>query len=73
TLIDQFVMQGITGPSLHDVGLGLFVSERNCGHHVSSQIDTENSDGSERKRNSEEDVGEEGRDLGDIGSESVCN
>ncbi|GMS85840.1 hypothetical protein PENTCL1PPCAC_8015, partial [Pristionchus entomophagus] len=71
TLIDQFVMERVTRSSLHDVRLGLFISERNGGDHVSSQINAEDSDGSERKGNTEEDVDEEGRDLENVGSESV--
>ena len=57
--------------TLHDVGFGFFVGEGDGGHHVSSQVDTEDGDSSEGKRNTEENVGEEGRDLGNVGGEGV--
>jgi len=42
-------------------------------YHVGTQIDTEDGDGAEGQRNVAEDEEQEGRDLGDVGRQSVGN
>lgn len=42
-------------------------------HHVSAQVDTEDGDRSQWKRNVSNDEEEEGRDLRDVAGQCVCN
>lgn len=50
-------------------------NSRDCGsrwtYHVSSQIDAQNGDGSERERNVAQDERQEGRDLRNVGCQRV--
>lgn len=53
----------------------MLYKKRSCGsrwtYHVSSQIDAQNGDGSERERNVAQDERQEGRDLRNVGRERV--
>lgn len=44
-----------------------------AAHHVSAQVDAEDGDSSQRKRNAGDDEEEEGRDLGDVAGQRVRN
>lgn len=44
-----------------------------AAHHVSAQVDAEDGDSSQRKRNAGDDEEEEGRDLGDVAGQRVCD
>jgi len=71
TFVYKFVSEWISGLPLHDVGLSLLVSHGDGGHHVSSQVNTEDCDGSKRQGDISKNEKKEGRDLGNIGSKSV--
>jgi len=73
SLVDKLIGELVSWVSLHNVGLGLFVSEGDGGEEISSQIDAENGDGTERKRNGENHEDEEGSDFRDVGSEGVSD
>jgi len=66
SLIDKFVGEWISRLSLHDVGLGLLVGHGDSGHHVGSQVDTKDGDGSKWKRDISQNEEKEGGDLGDV-------
>merc|ERR1719309_77807 len=51
----------------------LIVSHGDGGHHVSSQVNTEDCDGSKGQGDISKNEKEEGRDLGNIGSKSVSD
>lgn len=44
-----------------------------CAHHVSAQVNAEDGDGAQRKRNAGDDEEEEGRDLWDVAGQRVGN
>merc|ERR1719188_213732 len=71
SLIDKFVSEGVPGLSLHDVGLCLLVGHGDGGHHVGSQVDTQDGDGSKRKWDISQDEEKEGGDLGNVGGQGV--
>ncbi|KAF3857443.1 hypothetical protein F7725_009302 [Dissostichus mawsoni] len=74
--IYKFICFGVSGLSLHDVALSFFISQgdgRYLGenkikraHHVSSQVDTEDGDGSQGQRDVGADEEEEGDDGGKV-------
>lgn len=72
-LIDKFVLEWITRLSLHDVALCTFISHGNSWYHVSSQVNTQDSDGSERQRDVQQNEEQEWGDLGDVGGQCVSN
>jgi len=47
TLVDEFVGKGVSGLTLHDVGLSLLISHGDGRHHVSSQVNAEDGHGTE--------------------------
>jgi len=53
--VHKMVTLGVSGVSLHDIKLGVLVSERNGRDHISSKINTKNEHSGKRKRNLEED------------------
>lgn len=59
SLVDQFVLPRVSWLSLHDVTLGLFVSQRDGGHHVCAQIDAQYRYGAQRQRHVEYDEEQE--------------
>jgi len=67
------VSLGVTGVSVHDIEFWVLVSERDSGEHISTEINTENEDGREWLRDLEHHEEEEGRDLRNVGGESVGN
>ena len=71
TFVYKFVSEWISGLPLHDVRLSLLVRHRDGGHHVSSQVNTEDSDSSKRQGDISKNLKKEGRDLGNIVSKSV--
>merc|ERR1719431_2002757 len=73
TFVYKFVSEWISWLPLHDVGLGLLVSHGDGGHHVSSQVNTEDCDGSKGQGDISKNEKKEGRDLGNIGSKSVSD
>mmetsp|Transcript_3256 Transcript_3256/g.4693 ORF Transcript_3256/g.4693 Transcript_3256/m.4693 type:complete len:402 (+) Transcript_3256:260-1465(+) len=70
---DQAIREGIARRFHHDVGFFLFVSERDGGNHVGTQIDAKNEDCGKRKRNSGKNKDQEGRDFWNVGREGVSN
>ena len=72
-MIDELVALRVTGHALHDVTLGLLVRERDSRDEVGTEIDAEDSDCAQRKRNVGEDEDEEGGDLRDVAGQSVRN
>jgi len=64
---------GVARQSLHDVGLGVLVGQRDGGHHVGAEVDAEDRDGAERQRDAGCDEDEERRDLGDVRRQRVCD
>merc|ERR1712004_571691 len=70
-LVDKLVCERVPWLSLHDVALGELVGHRDSGHHVRSQVDAENGDGSKGQGHVGQDEEEEGRDLGDVGGQGV--
>merc|ERR1712004_171652 len=72
-LVDKLVCERVPWLSLHDVALGELVGHRDSGHHVRSQVDAENGDGSKGQGHVSQDEEEEGRDLGDVGGQGVGN
>ena len=70
-LVDKFVVEGITRLTLHDVALGLFVGQGDGGDHVSSQIDTQNCDGTQWEGHISQDEEQEGTDLGNVTGQCV--
>jgi len=48
------VSLGVTGVSFHDIKLGVLVSERDGGDHISSQVNAENEHGGEGERHVED-------------------
>ena len=70
-IVDKLVTLRITWHTFHDVTLGLFVRERDCGHHVCAEIDAEDRDGSERQWNTGDDEEQERGDLGNVTGERV--
>lgn len=71
--IDKFILEWITRLSLHDVTLCTFISHGNSRYHVSSQIDTQDGNGSERQRDVQQNEEQEGGDLRDVGGQCVSN
>ena len=68
--VDQTIRGG-TWRSLHNVALGLLVSQRDGRHHVRAQVNAQNGDDSQRQRGAEQNVHQEGRDLWDVGRQCV--
>ena len=48
--VDEFVGEGVTGRSKHDVVLGTLVGEGHCGNDVGTEIDKQQRDRSETER-----------------------
>jgi hypothetical protein len=69
--IHEMVSLGVTGVSLHDIKLRVLIGERDGGYHISSEINAENEDGREGEGDLEDNEEDEGRDLRDVGGESV--
>ena len=70
-MVDKFIVQWVTRHSLHDVALGLLVSERDGRHKVGAEVDAQNGDGAQRQRHIGKDEHEERRNLWDVARESV--
>ena len=71
--VDEMVTLRVPGVPLHDIELGVLISERDSGDHVGSEINAENEDGREGKGQLAHNEEQEGGDLGDVGGESVGN
>ena len=70
-MIDKFVVDRITRHAFHNVALGLLVRQRDGGHHVGTEVDTQYGDGTERQRNVGDDKQQERRDLRNIARQRV--
>ena len=70
-MVDQFVVERITRLALHDVTLGLLIGERDGRDEVSSQVDTQDSDGAKGEGDIRQNEQQEWRDLGDVGGQGV--
>ena len=71
--VHQFILDGVTRLTFHDVVLGMFVGKRNSRYHVGSQVDTQNGNGSQWQRNVEQDKEQEGRNLRNVRGQCVGN
>ena len=72
-LVDEPIDPGVARPSLHDVHFGLFVGQRDGRRHVRSEVDAEDGDGAQGQRDAQRDVGQKGKDLGNVGRQGVNN
>jgi len=72
-VVDQFISNGVTRHTLHDVTLGLFVGEGDGWDHVGSKVDTEDGDGAKRQRNVCNDEEKEGGYLRDIARQRISD
>lgn len=72
-VVDKFVVEWVTRLAFHDVTLSLFVGEGDGGYEISSQIDTQDCDGSQGEGNVRQDEEQEGRNLRNVGCQGVSD
>lgn len=65
--VDKMISVRLSWGTIHDIELGVLVSEGNGGVHIGTEINAENEDGRERLGDLEDHEEEEGGDLGDVG------
>ena len=71
--VDKMVSLGDTRVALHDIELGVLVGERDGGDHISTQVNAQDKHSGEGLGDLEHHEEQEGRDLGNVGGESVSD
>ena len=70
-LIDQLIRERIPRLTLHDIRLRLLVRHGDSGHHVCTQVNTQDGDGAQGQRDIRQNKHQERGDLWDVGGQGV--